>query len=48
MVGMHYAKRTTFLIDPAGRIAKVYADVDPKANSSQVLTDLATMKKAAP
>ncbi|OOG48954.1 peroxiredoxin [Rhodanobacter sp. C06] len=48
MVGMHYAKRTTFLIDPEGRIAKVYADVDPKANSSQVLTDLAAMKKAAP
>ena len=47
-MGVHYAKRTTFLIDPAGRIAKVYADVDPKANSSQVLTDLATMKKAAP
>ena len=48
MVGMHYARRTTFLIDPAGRIAKVYVDVDPKANSSQVLTDLAAMKKAAP
>ena len=47
-MGMHYAKRTTFLIDPEGRIAKVYADVDPKANSSQVLTDLAAMKKAAP
>ncbi|HEX8777303.1 MAG TPA: peroxiredoxin [Rhodanobacter sp.] len=48
MVGIHYAKRTTFLIDPAGRIAKVYVDVDPKANSGQVLTDLAAMKKAAP
>jgi len=48
MMGMHYAKRTTFLIDPAGRIAKVYVDVDPKANSGQVLTDLAAMKKAAP
>ena len=48
MVGMHYAKRTTFLIDPEGKIAKVYVDVDPKANSGQVLADLATMKKAAP
>lgn len=47
MVGMHYAKRTTFLIDPQGKIAKVYADVDPKANSSQVLADLATLKQAA-
>jgi len=45
---MHYAKRTTFLIDPEGKIAKVYVDVDPKANSGQVLADLATMKKAAP
>jgi peroxiredoxin Q/BCP len=48
MVGMHYARRTTFLVDPQGRIAKVYTDVDPKANSSQVLSDLATFKKAAP
>jgi peroxiredoxin Q/BCP len=47
MVGMHYAKRTTFLIDPRGRIAKVYVDVDPKANSSQVLADLAGLKQAA-
>ncbi|MBN8923082.1 MAG: peroxiredoxin [Rhodanobacter sp. 68-29] len=48
MAGMHYAKRTTFLIDPEGKIAKVYVDVDPKANSGQVLTDLAGLKKAAP
>ena len=48
MVGMHYAKRTTFLVDPAGNIAKVYVDVDPKANSGQVLADLAVLKKAAP
>jgi len=46
MMGKHYAKRTTFLIDPQGRIAKVYVDVDPKANSSQVLADLATLKQA--
>ena len=46
MVGMHYARRTTFLIDPQGRIAKVYVDVDPKANSSQVLADLAVLKRA--
>ena len=42
--GMHYAKRTTFLIDPRGRIAKVYADVDPEKNSAQVMSDLATLK----
>jgi thioredoxin-dependent peroxiredoxin len=48
LVGMHYAKRTTFLVDPQGRIARIYTDVDPKANSSQVLADLAALKKAAP
>jgi peroxiredoxin Q/BCP len=45
-MGMHYAKRTTFLIDPQGRIAKVYVDVDPEKNSAQVLSDLATLKAA--
>ncbi|HXD36621.1 MAG TPA: peroxiredoxin [Rhodanobacter sp.] len=45
-MGMHYAKRTTFLIDPQGHIAKVYVDVDPEKNSAQVLTDLATLKAA--
>lgn len=48
MIGFHYARRTTFLIDPRGRIAKIYRDVDPKANSSQVLHDLASLKKVAP
>lgn len=43
-MGTHYAKRTTFLIDPHGRIAKVYADVDPEQNASQVLADLARLK----
>lgn len=44
--GVHYAKRTTFLIDPQGRIAKIYADVDPEKNAGQVLTDLAALKAA--
>ena len=44
--GQHYAKRTTFLIDPQGRVSKVYVDVDPEKNSAQVLTDLATLKAA--
>ncbi len=44
---MHYAKRTTFLIDPQGRIAKVYVDVDPEKNSAQVLHDLAALKAAS-
>jgi len=44
--GMSYARRETFLIDPEGRIAKQYKDVDPKENSKQVLADLAELKKA--
>jgi peroxiredoxin Q/BCP len=40
-----YARRETFLIDPQGKVAKHYKDVDPKVNSGQVLADLATLKK---
>lgn len=45
-MGFHYAKRTTFLVDPQGKIAKIYPDVDPEKNSTQVLADLATLKAA--
>ncbi|MFC5743101.1 peroxiredoxin [Dyella tabacisoli] len=45
-VGFHYAKRVTFLIDPQGKVAKVYQDVDPEKNSAQVMADLATLKAA--
>jgi peroxiredoxin Q/BCP len=43
-LGIKYARRTTFLIDPQGKIAKVYQDVDPEKNSAQVLADLNTLK----
>jgi peroxiredoxin Q/BCP len=46
-MNLSYAKRETFLIDPQGKIAKHYSDVDPKANSAQVLADLATLQKTA-
>ena len=46
-VGFHFAKRTTFLIDPSGKIVKIYRDVDPEKNSAQVLSDLNTLKKAS-
>jgi thioredoxin-dependent peroxiredoxin len=46
-VGLHFAKRTTFLIDPNGKIARIYRDVDPEKNSAQVLSDLSTLKKAS-
>jgi len=45
-MGVHYAKRTTFLVDPQGKIAKVYVDVDPEKNSAQVLSDLASLQAA--
>ena len=43
--GMSYARRETFLVDPAGHVAKRYRDVDPKENSRQVLADLAALRK---
>ena len=45
--GLHDARRTTFLISPDGKIAKVYQDVDPQQNSAQVLRDLAALKASA-
>lgn len=44
--GQAYARRETFLIDPAGKVAKVYTDVDPDKNSAQVLHDLDRLKAA--
>ena len=46
-MGMTYAKRETFLIDPHGKVAKHYRDVDPEKNSKQVMADLATLQKTA-
>lgn len=46
-MGFKYARRTTFLIDPQGRVAKVYEDVDPEKNSAQVLADLASLKASS-
>lgn len=46
-MGMTYAKRETFLIDPQGKIAKHYRDVDPEQNSKQVLADLGSLSKTS-
>ncbi len=43
-MGMTVAKRETFLIDPQGKIAKHYAEVDPDTHSKQVLADLAVLQ----
>jgi peroxiredoxin Q/BCP len=43
--GAKMAARNTFLINPDGKIAKVYIGVSPAAHSEQVLKDLAELKK---
>jgi thioredoxin-dependent peroxiredoxin len=37
---VHFAKRLSFLIDPEGRIAKVYEVADIPAHPAEVLVDL--------
>jgi len=43
--GAKMAARNTFLIDPQGKIAKIYTAVNPAAHSLEVLKDLAQLKK---
>ena len=43
--GAKMAARNTFLIDPQGKIAKVYTSVKPAEHSDEVLKDLAELKK---
>jgi peroxiredoxin Q/BCP len=42
-VGSH---RSTFLINPAGEIAKEYPDISPKGHARQILRDLAELSAA--
>jgi thioredoxin-dependent peroxiredoxin len=44
-LGFKIAARNTFLIDPAGKIAKVWTDVDPGRHSQEVLLALRTRRK---
>jgi peroxiredoxin Q/BCP len=44
--GSKMAARNTFLIDPQGKVAKVYTSVKPAEHSEQVLKDLAELKKS--
>jgi peroxiredoxin Q/BCP len=41
------AKRYTFVIDPAGRIAKVYLSVDPSRHSREIVADLKALQGKA-
>jgi len=38
------AQRNTFLIDPSGKIAKVYTHVNPNKHSTDLLADLSTLE----
>lgn len=40
-----FAARHTFLIDPTGRVAKVYTSVDPLKHSGEVLEELDQLQK---
>jgi len=41
-----FAARHTFLIDPSGKIAKVYTSVDPLKHSAEVLAELDQVEKS--
>lgn len=40
-----FASRHTFLIDPNGKIVKVYTSVDPSKHSAEVLSELEQLQK---
>jgi thioredoxin-dependent peroxiredoxin len=42
---MTIAQRNTFLIDPEGKIVKVWTKVDPQHHSEEVLQELSELKK---
>jgi len=43
--GAKYSARNTFIIDPTGKIAKVFVKVDPAGHSEEVLAALAELQK---
>jgi thioredoxin-dependent peroxiredoxin len=44
--GMKLSARNTFIIDPNGKVAKVFAKVSPGGHSDEVLAALATLQKS--
>lgn len=42
---VRFARRNTFLVDPQGKIAKVYRGVNAARNTQDVIGDLKTIKK---
>jgi len=45
---LRIAKRYTFVIDPDGRIAKIYRNVKPAAHSRELQQDLKELQKSTP
>lgn len=45
LVVLRIAERNTFLVDPSGKIAKVWKGVDPSRHSTDVLATLAGLQK---
>ena len=41
---MKFANRETFLINPAGKVVKVWPSVDVKVHSDEVLAEIAAAK----
>jgi peroxiredoxin Q/BCP len=44
--GAKLSARNTFIIDPTGKVAKVFTKVDPSKHSEEVLATLATLQKS--
>ena len=42
---LKFARRHTFIIDPSGKIARIYRKVAPGKHSDQVIKDLATLQQ---
>mgnify|MGYP000081232601 CR=1 FL=1 len=43
--GMLFNKRVTYIVDPAGMIAKAYPDVDPAGHAIELLNDIKELSK---
>lgn len=44
---LRITRRHTFIVDPQGRVAKIYRKVDPKTHSREVIADVQALQQAA-
>jgi len=44
---VRWARRHTFIIDPEGKIGKIYRRVNPNTHSQQIINDLKTLQNSA-